>query len=260
MSRLNQPTQTITFSPNIRSHSDQNRYKGGGETIPLIRLKIEGQNTSDEAVIRFNEKARTTFDSELDALKFSTTGTSVSLWTFISTVNYSINSIPFPETQTSVPVGINSLKSGLYNLTATQLQGLDSYKVYLFDKTTGNTVDLKTNPAINISVPEGMITDRFAVMISNLSTSIQEPAISESIFNIYSSNDFVNIQTLSDEWDGKSGSVEFIDMTGRAIKKVDNAEFWKNSPIQVPTTGYRGIYFVMIQSGLMRYVGKVMIK
>jgi N-acetylneuraminic acid mutarotase len=267
--KTNENNAEIRFTPNIRIHSDQIRYKGNGETIqlkedtetiPLIRLKIEGMNISDEAVIRFNEKATTIFDSEFDAVKFSTSGTSVSLWTYIGSVNYSINSIPFPETQTEVPVGINSLTSGVYSLTATQLQGLDNYNVYLIDKSSGNIVDLRTNPKINISVSEGLVTDRFDIKISNIPTGIENPVVLESIFNIFSSNDFVNIQTLSDEWDGKSGSVNLIDMTGRTIRNLDNAEFWKNSPIRIPTTGYSGIFIVRIQSGLMRYVRKVIIK
>ena len=121
--KANQPSRYVIFNPGIRIHTDQNRYKGAGETIPLIRLKIEGSNLSDEAVIRFNEKAKTTFDSEFDALKFSITGTAVSLWTYIGSVNYSINSIPFPETQTAVPVGITSLKSEYINLQRHKYKG-----------------------------------------------------------------------------------------------------------------------------------------
>jgi hypothetical protein len=257
--KANQPSRNITFNPINRIHTGQNRFKGEGEIIPLLRLKIEGLNMSDEAVIRFNEKAKTTFDEEFDAYKFSTTGTAVSLWTFIGPVNYSINSIPFPEIKTEIPVGMNAIESGTFKLTATQLQGLDNYNIYLIDKLTGNTTDLKITPSINFAASDGMVTDRFVIKVINILTGIENPVISKSVFNIYSSKDFVNIQTLSDEWDGKSGSVDLIDMTGRTIRKIDNEEFSKNSLIRIPVTGYSGIYFVKVQSGFMRYVGKVMI-
>lgn len=70
----------------------------------------------------------------------------------------------------------------------------------------------------------------------------------------------LNIVPLSDEWNGKQGSVRIIDLTGKSILENRNLEFWKNSLIQLPVSGMKGIYIVEIRSGLMRYVGKVMIK
>jgi N-acetylneuraminic acid mutarotase len=258
--KANQPTRKVDFNPVDRIHTGQNRYKGAGEIIPLIRLKIAGTDQADEAVIRFQEKATKNYDAEFDAIKFSTSGTMLSLWTCLGSVNYSINSIPFPESETAVPIGINCLKSGVFTLTASQLQGIDNYKVYLYDKSNGTTFDLKSNPEINISLTEGMCTDRIVLKIGDLSTDIAKSEIAESLFNLYSYDHYINIQTLSDSWDGKSGEVEVIDLTGRVIREVNIVEFWKNSMIQIPMTGYNGIFLVKIQSGLMRYVGRVIIK
>jgi hypothetical protein len=140
------------------------------------------------------------------------------------------------------------------------LQGIENYNVFLTDKTTGRTINLKSNPSLIFTSSEGMTSDRFVIKITNISSGIKSSEIPETIFNIYSSKDFINIQTLSDKWDGKTGSIDLIDMTGKTINKNNNLEFWKNSLIQIPTTGYKGIYFVKLQSGLLRYVGKVMIK
>jgi hypothetical protein len=251
---------SVDITAFTKVHGNHNRYKGDGETIPLIRLKIENQKVSDEAVIYFNEKAQKAFDSEFDAYKFSTTGGALSVWTIIGPVDYSINGIPFPDTVTEIPVGMNAIESGTFKLTATQLQGLENYDVFLVDKTSGTTTNLKTNPSINFTASEGIVTDRFVIKIINISTGVENPVTPESVFNIYSSKDFVNIQTLSDKWDGKSGSVDLIDMTGKTIRKIGNAEFSKISLIQIPANGFKGIYFVKMQSGLMRHVGKVMIK
>ena len=258
--KANQSGQSITLTGSAKIHSFHARYKGDEETIPLIRLKFESDKASDETVIRFDEKANSTFDSELDAYKFSKTGTSVGLWTVNGSVSYSINSLPFPETETEVPVGINVSESGSYKLTASQLQGLDNYTIYLIDKTTGLTTELKNNSTVSFTSSAGMVTDRFIIKIVDIATGIENTSVSESVFNIYPSSDFINIQTLSDEWDGKSGSIELLDMTGRTMRNVNNAEFWKSSLIQIPSAGYRGIYFVKLQSGLMRYVGKIIIK
>jgi hypothetical protein len=93
-----------------------------------------------------------------------------------------------------------------------------------------------------------------------MSIAVEKPGISETNFKIYSSHNLINIQTLSDDWNGKAGSIGLVDMFGREITRLDNAEFWKNSLIQISTAGLRGIYFVKMQSGLMKHVGKVVIR
>ena len=258
--KTNQSGLSLTLPESARVHNFHSRYKGEAENIPLIRLKFESKEASDETVIRFDEKANISFDSDFDAYKLGKTGTDASLWTTIGKVIYSINGIPFPETETEIPVGMNAIESGTFKLTATQLQGLNNYDVFLVDKTSGTTTNLKNNTSINFTASEGMVTDRFVIKIINISTGVENPVIPESVFNIYSSKDFINIQTLSDKWEGESGSVTLIDITGKTIRKINNSEFWKNSMIQIPSAGYKGMYFVQLQSGLMKYVGKVMIK
>jgi hypothetical protein len=70
----------------------------------------------------------------------------------------------------------------------------------------------------------------------------------------------INIQTISDQWEGKSGSVKVLDLTGRTVGGLNNAEFSKNSLVQVPSPGAKGIYMVEVKSGVLRYVGKVVIR
>jgi hypothetical protein len=253
--KANQENCNVTFSPNDRLHSDVNRYKSS-TIIPLIRLKIEGQKANNETVIRFNEKATEAFDSKYDAYKFTKSGSSVSLWTSIGSVSYSINSIPLPETESEVPLAINTSKSESLKLTATELQGLDNYNIYLIDKILGTSTNLKSNQKVIFTASEGMLEDRFLVKIVYNPPEIENP---DSQFNVYFSNNFVNIQTLSDKWDGKSGSVDLIEISGKTITKIENIEFWKNSLLQIPATGLKGLFFVRIQSGLMRQVEKVMI-
>ena len=241
--KANQSGLNLTLPASARVHDFHSRYKGETETIPLIRLKIENNKRSDETVIRFDEKAKSTFDSYLDAYKFGKTGTDISLWTTIGKVVYSINSIPFPETETKVPAGVKISESGNYKLTASLLQGIDNYNVYLTDKSTGITVNLRNTPALSFNASEGIYSDRFVIKITNISTAVENPAASETNFNIYSSNELINIQTLSDDWDGKAGSIDLIDISGRKSERINNAEFWKNSLIQIPASGLQGNIF-----------------
>lgn len=259
--KSNTAGQSLTLSATARVHSTQNRYKGPGGIIPLLRLKIEGsKNSYDETVVRFDSKARNEFDSRLDAYKFSKTGDNISLWTSIGPVSYSINCIPFPETRTEVAVGINISETGNYMLKATSLQGLENYNVYLIDRSTGFTADLKRNPVLNFTASKGTLTERFIIKTENISAGIENPEAADNKFNIYQTNGMINIETLSDEWDGKRGSVEMLSMTGSVVSKRVNEEFHKSSLIQIPSPASGGIYFIKIESGLLRYVGRVVVR
>ena len=149
---------------------------------------------------------------------------------------------------------------GNHTISTTQLQGLDNYKVTLTDNITSFTADLKTTPTLTFSAAAGTIPDRFILEISNVATGIENPVVLKNIFNIYPSNYMINIQTVSDEWDGKPGSVKVLDLTGKTISDSQNNEFSKNSLVQVQAPRVQGIYVVEIRSGIMRYVGKVVIK
>ena len=70
----------------------------------------------------------------------------------------------------------------------------------------------------------------------------------------------LNIRTLSDEWDGKTGSVRVLDITGKTVNDLRNAEFNRNSLIEIPASGMKGVYFVELRSGIMRHVGKVVVR
>lgn len=250
----------INFYAADRTHSGQNRYKGEAESIPLIRLRLEKQNVSDETVIRFDKSANIGFDHNLDAYKLSKTGPKVSLWSYSGKTSYSINSIPFPEDEIEMQLGINVLEEGSFKLISTQLQGLGDYGIYLNDKSNGTTVNLNTTPEFSFSLPAGKSENRFSIKIIAKATGIEKQKTSTNDFNIYSSNGFVTIQTLSDDWNGKSGSAALIDMTGRLISLKDNVEFWKDSLIQIPAERYKGIYIVKLESGIKKFVGRVLIR
>ena len=258
--KANAPVQTVEFPLIARVHDFHSRYKGEVEEIPLIRLKIEGLKATDETVIRFDNKAKNSFDSEFDAYKFSKTGTHVSLWTTIEPVSYAINSIPFPETSTEVPVGINISEQGTYKITVTQLQELRDYNVYLTDKTSGFTLNLKITPSMIFKASAGNTEDRFVIRVIKNSGNGEDPFVTQSKFRIFTSFDMVNIQTLSDDWDGKYGSASLIDMAGRTISQTDNTEFLKSSLLQIPAGGNKGVYLVKLQSGPLLYIGKIILR
>jgi hypothetical protein len=258
--KTNSAGNSISLASGARSQGTiHGRYKGAS-VIPLVRLALAEGTLSDETVVRFDPLAKTGLDYDFDALKMFVSTTSTQIYSALGGTDYSINGQPFPDTLIAIPVVVNLTIDGNHNITVPQLQGLDNYDVTLTDKTTGFIANLKTTPTFSFSASAGTIADRFVLKISKIVTGIENPVVSKNTFNIYPANGMINIQTLSDVWEGKSGSVKVMDLTGKTVGDMNNAEFSKNSLVQITAPGAKGMYMVEIRSGIMRYVGKIMIR
>ncbi|MCJ7448914.1 MAG: hypothetical protein MUO72_14605 [Bacteroidales bacterium] len=156
-----------------------------------------------------------------------------------------------------------------FNLTATASSGLSvsfSSGNTAVATVTGNSVHIVGVGTAVITASQGgstlwnPATDVPQTLTVNNPTGLENPVLSQKSFNIYTTNDHINIQTLDDDWDGKTGSVKVIDITGKAVHILQNAEFSKNSLIQVPTRYTKGLYVVEIKSEALRFVGKVVVR
>ena len=250
---------SITLPVAARVHNIPARYKGL-EIIPLIRIELNDNGIKDNTVIRFDSKANSGLDNDFDAVRMFLSDTKPSIYSSLGNTKYAINGQPFPDTFVEIPVVVNLTTSGNHTISKTQLQGLDNYNVTLIDKTTGFSANLKTTPNVAFTASAGTITDRFILKVSNSTTGIENPVASTTAFNIYPANNMINIQPLSNDWDGKTGSVKVLDLTGKTVVNLNNSEFWKNSLIQVATPMVKGVYIVELKSGALRYVGKVVIR
>lgn len=251
---------TINLTSAARTHDDiPERYKGTS-SIPLVRLEFSDNGARDETVVRFAEKALTGIDMAYDALKMYNPGKS-SIFTNIPGNKMSINGQPFPEPETyiEIPVSVNVLASGNHTISAKEIQEISDYDVYLIDNSTGYTGDLKTNPELTFTSSTGLIEGRFILKISNISTGIEDPSTTNKPFSVYQWSDYINIQTLSDTWDGKTGTIKIYDLTGRLFNEIPDNEYYKNSIIRTPSPEQKGLYIVEITAGRLRHVGKVMI-
>jgi hypothetical protein len=234
------------------------RYKGL-EVIPLVRLVLNENTLSDETVVRFDETAKPGLDYDFDAPKMFLSADVLSIYSVADGKNFAINGIPFPDTVTEVKIVVNLLSSGNHTINATELQALEKYNITLTDKTSGFIANLQSTPSISFSGDKGTAADRFVLRISKIATGFENPAAS-SAFNIYQSNRMINIQTASDLWEGKSGTIKILDLTGKTVTSVDKCEFRSTSLIQVAAPDRTGMYIIELRSGLLRHVGKVVIR
>jgi hypothetical protein len=250
---------TLNIPSSAKAHTSNKRYKKSS-SAPHIRLQFENAADSDQTVIYFDDMATLSFDKMLDGRKAFLTNSQTNIYSVIDGTNYSINGIPYPSTSVTVPLAVNAVTTGSYTIKATELTGLENYKVYLNDKTQNINVNLADVNFYTFNLTAGTTADRFSITVTNVVTAVPENTISSKPFNIYSSPGNVNIQTFDDSWNGKMGGIRILDMTGRIITTEDNVEFSKDNLIQIPVGASAGIYMVELRSGMKRYVGKVVIK
>lgn len=253
---------SITLPTAARTHNNIHpRYKGDkDEIISLVRLDITENSYSDETVVRFDNNAKTDLDYDYDAVKMSLSASHPYLYSVTSGINYAINAQPFPEELSEFPIVVNVPSDGSHKITAKQIQGLDDYYISLSDKTTGYSADLKKTPWLSFIAAKGTISDRFVLKVSTMPLGIEDPVLTDKTFNIFQAFDFIFIEPLSDVWNGRQGSIKITDLTGKTLADHSNLEFQTNSILQLQAPERKGIYFVEVKSGNLRYSGKVMIK
>jgi hypothetical protein len=260
--KTNATGTSLDFSA-AKEHTSQQRYKGENvTTIPLIKLELNNSGNQDETLVWFNEKATSIFDGDYDASKlFSSEAGYDQIYTWIGSERYGINGIPLPERTIIIPVAVKLLHSGSGNqIIATQLQGLDDYHVTLTDKGNTNlTVDLKNTDRYTFSSEAGTFADRFFLTITNVFAGIPDIIVSEKVFNIFSFDKTLNIELVSNKWEGRGCIISIYDPEGRKILQQNNVKWYTGELKQIPLDVLPGIYIVEINSAEEKFVSKIIL-
>ncbi len=257
---------SIDFSA-AKEHNNIAYYKGskaGPENksnFSLIRLKVGDGNHTDETAIWFNENSTTGKDRDYDAEKRISGDSRVQIWSGIKGHSFAINGIPFPEKSIDIPLSLRIPAEGKYSITQAGLENLEEgYAFYLKDLEKKSVIKLNSIPTYSFTTTKGIINNRFVLTIENLSANSDEGSPTGKPFNIYHSSGLINIDLLSESWEGKRGSVKVIDLTGRTVIDSRNVEFSRSSLIQLPVDGNKGLLIIKLESSLLRHSGRIVIK
>ena len=257
----NETTPTLTLSATARVHDNiPQRYKGK-QAIPYVRLSLfSGEYYSDNTVVRFDNEAKQGFDYDFDAVKYFISDKKSSLYTYTEAKKYAINGQPFSTETLELPLHLKVLKAGNLKIALSEIEELDNYRVRLKDNHENITIDLKVTPEYSFSSPAGTITDRFTIIISDLATKTELPAVTETVFHAWHASGVIYIVPHNELWDGLSGAVTITDISGRRIYSRGNLQFHKGIPLQIVAPQASGIYIVEIESGLRRWTGRVAVR
>ncbi len=249
----------MTIPDKAREHNATPRYKSV-QIIPLIRLTLVSPKSEDETVIRLESMATNDFDDEFDAGKMFAIATKRALiYSVMDGENYSINSIPWPETKTVIPLTLKLPEAGTYKIRRSQLQGTGTSKITLTDKAAGTSVDLLAFSEYSFSAPEGTLAGRFTVTVSsNKPEAFEKQAVSSSL-KIYASSGKICVLPQGNDWENLSGNVKIYDITGRMI--MNGGQEWFNSGEikEYSPSGARGMLIVELTAGGKRFLEKIVL-
>ena len=262
---------TVDFT-GAKEHSIQSRYKKSGtkqEAVnevnnpPKLKLELNGKDgNSDETIVWFKNDATPGFDIKYDGYKlFSSEKRVNQLYSILEGKSYVINGIPLPDNDFIVPLSIKTSESGDYSLVKKDFVSPDGYDIQLIDKANNNlAINLKKTNQYSFHSEAGTFTDRFYLRISSLSPRAKYNELTDKQFNIYVSDGMINILPLSSTEDFSEGAVKVFDLMGRVVKQVPNVEWNAGTLVQIPLNEQHGIFMVEVTSGIIRQVGKVILK
>lgn len=137
------------------------------DPVSMFRITLSSEHQTDEAVVRFSERASFGYDPEMDAKKFSQG--SINLSTNVeSQDNMAINSIPTLTCAQTVRVKLNNTKPGNYRLSFTELSRLNlPYDIELIDNYSESAMQVLDNSIYQFNVTSDTATykNRFTLSV-----------------------------------------------------------------------------------------------
>ena len=180
----------------------------------------------------------------------SKTSGDINIWTSTAGVDYSINGLPFPETNLEIPIGVNSNTSGTYMLLANEIKKLEDFSVMIKDTFTGRIIDLKKGESLEFASSPGLYENRFVLIIVKSTTGVRDIKNSEDRFSIFKSRDALNIRYDGDEAYSIKGQVSIYDVTGRLLQMNSDLEWSGKGDLRQIyfNSGSSGIYLVELKT------------
>lgn len=255
----------INIANSAREHGEAPRFKSS-EQIPLLRLALSSDKTSDEMIIRFRPEATFAFDGLYDAGKpFSHLKEQLKIYSVMGPEEYSINSIPMPSQKVIIPLTLEIPDAGTFKLTRSQLQYTGNTRFVLTDNLTGRKIDLNVTPEYSFPATPGTITGRFALTVIPEKKSVaaapseMPETDAESLLKIYAAQGRVCILPQGNDWDGVRGKVRIFDITGRIILVSEYERFNSGELKEFYPGDVGNLLIVEVTAGDKRYLEKVVL-
>ena len=232
----------------------------------VLRVSVNGNGYTDEAIVRFHENATSGYDVNLDAYKmFSFNNDVPQIFTLVDeTEEFAINALPSLTEETSVVLNVQVGISGTYTITVSFSDFNEDVSVMLEDTKNGNMVDFRQEMSYTSTFEVTDMTDRFVLHFvpassvsngTNFNTNTENTNNStvgmneeENSVNIYTVNNIVKVENFK-------GEVKVYNLRG---EEVANTTSEGNVDLTVNTTS--GYFIVAVVNSGSVNTQKVYIK
>ena len=180
--QANATAPSLTITENSKSGTDQPYMHLMQSQLSYYNLTLDifGNNNQDQTIIRFDQNATNNFDANFDAYKLTGGPGTPFLSSVMDTFDYSINSVPLPTLNISIPVRVKVSVTGTYTITKNNLSSIpNSSCVILEDLLTGTTTDLQNLSSYTFTIADTTSVPRFLIHIS---PPIQKQSFGEYCF------------------------------------------------------------------------------
>lgn len=243
---------TLSVNNYARIHSSQEFWKKTeNNDIPLIRLKAELNDLTDETVVRFFSGASLNFDNDKDAYKLFGNGHPEIFSITPDQTELAVNTLPDYNDETTIPVGFIAASEGLHTISLTEFIEFESNTaLYLQDIKTGIVWKLSEEPVYSFFSSPDDEYNRFMLHFSN---PLGTDEMSASSIAVYSHGKTVYLH-MSEKSDA---DIMIHDLVGREIlrKNLSGQEMAKIE-LSVET----GYYLVNMRAGNQVITQKVLIR
>jgi hypothetical protein len=236
--RANGADPEFTLSNSDRAHSSNDFLKNEAKNSTnesLLAISISANGRKNITNVYFHPKATESFDKRYDAVSIFPASYQTELPTLYSigpkNTVYSTNALPENATAKSdLPIGVRVLKGGNYTLNFNASSGLDSVRIFMEDKYTGDTIYIKNTPSYSFDHAAGDVKDRFVLHFKENKAPVAVAEISDKQFSEKEAFSFTISQNLFTEPDAedKIVKIEAVQAKGEELPEFlsfDNETF-----------------------------------
>jgi hypothetical protein len=209
-------TASVAVSNTSRVHSSETFLKSSPNPQLVIRAEWTGNSYSDMISVDFNPDATPNYDPGYDAYKLTGLNEAPQLWTKINDTSVTCNSLPFAQSEMTVPMGFSSGLAGEYTIKAGNLETFDAAtSVTLEDLLLNITRDLKSEPEYNFTYNTEDNQERFLLHFNNPALGTPQEQIPAQPLQIYSCGDFIYVKNTG--VNPMNGKMSVYDCLGREL-------------------------------------------
>ncbi|MCH2225697.1 MAG: T9SS type A sorting domain-containing protein, partial [Crocinitomicaceae bacterium] len=165
--RVKNSVESVLFelTNDARTSGDNDaHFKGNNEEDFALKLRVIGEDLSDELIVRLLDSASVKFDPKCDAYKLFGIENKLSIYTRIGMDKISINTMPYPNANKVIPITMETNGSGDYTFLVPTKDDLDSsIQVYLEDTKFDLLHDITTGEPYTFNFEKGVDENRFNI-------------------------------------------------------------------------------------------------